>query len=84
MKRRETDRVTDRRRTKLRRRAQNGKEDVKKEKRLFRSLLLTILERSVVARATSGTVIGIWSSALVDVRLTSGLHKYLASLFPFS
>lgn len=38
----------------------NGKEDVKKkkrerEKRLLRSLLLTILERSAVARATSGT-----------------------------
>lgn len=45
------------RRKKLRRRPRNGKEDVKKkrEKRLLRSLLLTILERSAVARATSGT-----------------------------
>lgn len=56
-KERETDRETDRKTKKLRRRPRNGKEDVKKkrEKRLLRSLLLTILERSAVARATSGT-----------------------------
>lgn len=68
---------------KPRRRGRNGKE------RLLRSLLLTILERSAVARATSGTWL-VFGAALqwnrcrwFDVRHTSGLHKYLASFSRF-